>query len=59
VAGFWEEVLNTDARIYGGGNRGNMGGCASVPGEWDGCAQHIRVTLPPLATLFLRLRRDR
>ncbi len=56
--GHWEEVLNTDAGSYGGGNRGNMGGCDSVSGEWDGCAQHIRVTLPPLATLFFRLRRE-
>ena len=56
AAGHWEEVLNTDSAIYGGGNRGNMGGCDTVAGEWDGCAQHIRVTLPPLATLFFRLR---
>ncbi|TVS04200.1 MAG: 1,4-alpha-glucan branching protein GlgB [Rhodobacteraceae bacterium] len=58
AAGHWEEVLNTDAAIYGGGNRGNMGGCDSLAGERDGCAQHIRVTLPPLATLFFRLKRN-
>ena len=58
AAGHWEEVLNTDAAIHGGGNRGNMGGCDSRAGEWDGCAQHIRVTLPPLATLFFRLKRN-
>ncbi len=56
VAGHWEEVLNTDSALYGGGNRGNLGGCDSIAEEWDGMAQHIRVTLPPLATLFFRLR---
>ncbi len=56
--GHWAEVLNTDASLYGGGNRGNMGGCDSIAGEWDGMAQHIRVTLPPLSVLFFRLRQD-
>jgi 1,4-alpha-glucan branching enzyme len=56
AAGHWEEVLNTDSAAYGGGNRGNMGGVTSTPEAWDGQAQHIRVTLPPLATLIFRLR---
>ncbi len=56
--GHWAEVLNTDASLYGGGNRGNMGGCDSIAAAWDGMAQHIRVTLPPLSVLFFRLRQD-
>jgi 1,4-alpha-glucan branching enzyme len=56
AAGHWEEVLNTDAAIYGGGNRGNMGGCDTLAEHCDGMAQHIRITLPPLATVIFRLR---
>ncbi len=56
AAGHWEEVLNTDAACYGGSNLGNLGGCDSVAAEWDSMAQHIRITLPPLATVIFRLR---
>ncbi|MCC5966889.1 MAG: 1,4-alpha-glucan branching protein GlgB [Natronohydrobacter sp.] len=56
ASGHWEEVLNTDSALYGGGNRGNLGGCDSIAGDWDGMAQHIRITLPPLATVIFRLR---
>ena len=53
AAGMWEEALNTDAAIYGGGNRGNMGGVeAGAMGE--GTA--VEITVPPLATLVLRRR---
>lgn len=56
VAGHWEEVLNTDSVLYGGGNRGNLGGCMSVAEPCDGMAQHIKVTLPPLSTMVFRLK---
>lgn len=56
AAGHWDEVLNTDSALYGGGNRGNLGGCDSMAGDHDGMAQHIRVTLPPLSTVIFRLR---
>ncbi|MGY6548272.1 MAG: 1,4-alpha-glucan branching protein GlgB [Roseinatronobacter sp.] len=55
VPGHWAEVLNTDASLYGGGNRGNLGGCDSVAEPCDGMAQHIRVTLPPLSCVMFRL----
>ncbi|MEI9961568.1 MAG: alpha amylase C-terminal domain-containing protein [Limisphaerales bacterium] len=29
-AGKWREVLNSDAEIYGGGNKGNYGGVTGV-----------------------------
>jgi 1,4-alpha-glucan branching enzyme len=54
--GFWEEVLNTDAEIYGGGNRGNLGGCASQAAPADGQAQSVTLTLPPLSVVVLRKR---
>ncbi len=53
-AGRWDEVLNTDAGDYGGGNRGNMGGVSSTPEGAHGQDQSVRLTLPPLSTLILR-----
>ncbi|GAA3868443.1 1,4-alpha-glucan branching protein GlgB [Celeribacter arenosi] len=55
-SGFWEEVLNTDAAVYGGGNRGNLGGVDATPEAADGHAQSITLTLPPLSVIVLRLR---
>jgi 1,4-alpha-glucan branching enzyme len=52
--GFYREIMNTDAEIYGGSNAGNLGG---VQAEWTprhGWAHSISVTLPPLATLVLK-----
>ncbi|SFR03626.1 1,4-alpha-glucan branching protein GlgB [Poseidonocella sedimentorum] len=57
-AGRWHEVLNTDAEIYGGGNRGNMGGVEAVEGESHGQPAHARLTLPPLSVLFLQLGKE-
>ncbi len=54
-AGKWREVLNTDAEIYGGGNRGNMGVVAATIGESHGQPASADVTLPPLGTVFLTL----
>ncbi len=51
-AGHWREVLNTDAEIYGGGNRGNLGGVATEPKPWMGRAQSAAVTLPPLSCVI-------
>jgi len=52
-AGYYREAVNTDAGIYGGSNMGNGGGVDSEPVEAHGHAQSIRLTLPPLAALFL------
>jgi 1,4-alpha-glucan branching enzyme len=46
----WRETLNTDAAVYGGGNVGNGG---SVPVVVNGEHPELRLTLPPLAALFL------
>ncbi|MDI3287399.1 1,4-alpha-glucan branching protein GlgB [Polyangium sp. 15x6] len=47
------EVLNTDARVYGGSGVGNLGSvdCEDVPSH--GFEQSIVLTLPPLSGLFL------
>ncbi|WP_145103154.1 1,4-alpha-glucan branching protein GlgB [Cereibacter sediminicola] len=52
--GQWDEVLNTDAEIYGGGNRGNLGGVLSEPVRWHGQEHSALVTLPPLSTVIFR-----
>ena len=52
--GKWVEVLNTDAAVYGGGNRGNLGGLKAEPEVWNGMAHSAMVTVPPLATLYFR-----
>jgi 1,4-alpha-glucan branching enzyme len=55
--GQWEEVLNTDAEVYGGSNIGN-GGLVSTEGVTShGKPQSAALVLPPLGTLVLRLRR--
>ncbi|MFJ8359407.1 1,4-alpha-glucan branching enzyme [Streptomyces sp. NPDC093984] len=50
----WHEVLNTDAAAYGGGDVRNPGPVKPEPTPWHGRAASLRLTLPPLATLWLR-----
>ena len=54
--GHWEEVMNTDSEVYGGGNRGNLGGVASQPEPADGQDHSVQLALPPLSVVVLRLR---
>jgi 1,4-alpha-glucan branching enzyme len=51
--GYWREMLNTDAGVYGGSNLGNAGGVESKPVQMHGEAQALFLTLPPLSTVFL------
>ncbi|WP_206185432.1 1,4-alpha-glucan branching protein GlgB [Sphingosinicella sp. CPCC 101087] len=48
-AGRWRELLNTDAAIYGGSDRGNQGFVQA-----DGNPASAACVLPPLAALMLR-----
>ena len=57
--GFYEEVLNTDSEAFGGGNLGNYGGVASLPGPCHGRDQSISITLPPLAVVAFRRSRHK
>lgn len=52
--GFWQEILNTDAEVYGGGNRGNMGGLTAQDVPYHGQEASLEITLPPLATVIFR-----
>ncbi|PQO23437.1 1,4-alpha-glucan branching enzyme [Rhodobacteraceae bacterium WD3A24] len=51
--GPWREALNTDAAVYGGGNRGNMGRVAAEDVAHHGQAHSAKLTLPPLSVLYL------
>jgi 1,4-alpha-glucan branching enzyme len=53
AGGWWTELLNTDAEVYGGSGQGNYGGL-----EADGVAMHGRehslsLVVPPLGAVFL------
>jgi 1,4-alpha-glucan branching enzyme len=53
-AGDWEEILNTDASLYGGSNVGNAGMTRADGGPLHGQPASMCLTLPPLATIILR-----
>ncbi len=46
--GYYREILNTDAEVYGGSNIGNYGGIPSEPVAWQGREHSLQVELPPL-----------
>ncbi|MER7636839.1 1,4-alpha-glucan branching enzyme [Streptomyces sp. NPDC126522] len=50
----WHETLNTDTALYGGGDITNPAPIKPEPQPWHGRPASIRVTLPPLATVWLR-----
>jgi 1,4-alpha-glucan branching enzyme len=52
--GWWQELLNSDASIYGGGNWGNGGGVEAVPVPLHGRSHSLTITVPALATLFFK-----
>ena len=52
--GAWHEVLNTDAAIYGGGNRGNMGQVMAEAIPAHGRAHSAEIILPPLSGVWLQ-----
>ena len=51
-AGCWRELLNTDAACYGGSDVRNAPQQAAAP-AWQGRAQSLVLTLPPLAVMML------
>jgi len=56
-AGVWDELLNTDAAEYGGSGVGNFGSVTAHEEPWAGRPASADVTLPPLAGLWLKLRK--
>jgi len=54
VSGFWQELLNSDALIYGGSGQGNLGGVEAVLLSRHGRPFSLTITVPPLATVFFK-----
>jgi 1,4-alpha-glucan branching enzyme len=53
-AGYWRELLNSDAHEYGGSGQGNQGGVMAIEDGSHGFPCSLRVMLPPLAVVFLQ-----
>lgn len=53
-AGFWREVLNSDALDYGGSGQGNMGGVEAAPVPFHSRPYSLSITLPPLGAVFFK-----
>jgi 1,4-alpha-glucan branching enzyme len=54
-AGKWHEVLNSDAKMYGGGNVGNLGGVMASAQKCHGKNYSAEFTLPPLSITAFKL----
>jgi 1,4-alpha-glucan branching enzyme len=53
--GLWREILNSDAKDYGGSGQGNMGGVEASPASFYGRFDHsLSVTLPPLGIVVFK-----
>jgi 1,4-alpha-glucan branching enzyme len=52
--GYWREILNSDAAIYGGSGVGNLGGVEASPVARQGHYHSLALTLPPLGVVYLK-----
>ncbi len=52
--GYWKEVLNSDAAIYGGSGSGNLGGVDAAPVAAQGHYHSLALNLPPLGVVYLK-----
>jgi 1,4-alpha-glucan branching enzyme len=53
-AGFWKEILNSDAAEYGGSGMGNLGGKEAEEIPCHGRPWSLDLTLPPLAAVLFK-----
>ncbi len=56
--GYYREILNSDAEVWGGSNVGNEGGVSAEPVPCNGLPNSIAITLPPLGVLWFEAPRD-
>jgi len=56
-AGTWDELINTDATEFGGSGVGNFGAVVATDHPYAGRPASAELTLPPLAGLWLKLRK--
>jgi 1,4-alpha-glucan branching enzyme len=54
-SGIWLEILNSDAKDYGGSGQGNLGSLEAAPVPCHGLPYALNLTLPPLAAVFLKM----
>ena len=53
--GFWKEILNSDAKEYGGSGQGNIGSVEASPASFYGIFDYsLSITLPPLSILIFK-----
>jgi 1,4-alpha-glucan branching enzyme len=52
--GAWNELLNSDAEIYGGSGQGNLGRVVASDTKSHGRAHSVELVLPPLGVLVLK-----
>lgn len=52
--GGWKEILNSDAKLYGGADFGNLGRTEAEPTPMHGRPHCVTLTVPPLAAIFLK-----
>jgi 1,4-alpha-glucan branching enzyme len=53
-AGQWNEILNSDAGIYAGGNLGNLGGVTAQNIGWQNQPWSASITLPPMGVVVFK-----
>ncbi|MFO7965867.1 MAG: 1,4-alpha-glucan branching protein GlgB [Desulfobacterales bacterium] len=53
-SGFWKELLNSDAGLYGGSGQGSLGGVSATPVPYHGHPYSLSLVLPPLAAVFFK-----
>jgi len=56
-AGTWDELINTDATEFGGSGVGNFGAVVATDHPHAGRPASAEITIPPLAGLWLKLRK--
>ncbi len=52
--GLWKEILNSDAKEYGGSGYGNLGRLNATPVAFHGFDHSLSLTIPPLGILIFK-----
>jgi 1,4-alpha-glucan branching enzyme len=55
--GYWKEIMNSDATLYGGSGQGNMGGVEASPLPMHGRQWSLSVAAPPLGVTIFKAER--
>ena len=57
-AGPWDEILNSDAPLYGGSGQGNLGCAIAEDIPWHGRLHSVNLTLPPLGMVAFKAHQE-